>query len=196
MIPSLVARLEAASTAYYDGDPIMEDEQFDLLLNELRLLDPTNAFLSKVGAPGPSGWNKVALPLVLGSLDKSVSDADFDIWAKKVPGIELAITHKLDGMSCFDGATPVHLANGETMTIKEIVDGDLRPHVISWSPEKGLTTSQIVATINNGLKDNWVELTLEDGSTVLVTEDHLFYVPEEGWVEAKDLLGKDVQESA
>lgn len=123
-VANLVSRLEAASVAYYDGHPLMEDDEFDALLMELRRLDPTNAFLSKIGAPGPSGWPKVQLPFVLGSLDKSVSDADFDKWMTTVPGCELAITHKLDGMSIlltYQGGVLVQAATrGDGVTGEDI----------------------------------------------------------------------------
>lgn len=123
-IDALVARLEDASTAYYNGSPVLGDDEFDALLMELRRLDPTNAFLSKIGAPGPSGWPKVQLPFVLGSLDKSVNDADFDKWMTTVPGCDLAITHKLDGMSIlltYQGGVLVRAATrGDGVTGEDI----------------------------------------------------------------------------
>jgi intein/homing endonuclease len=102
------------------------------------------------------------------------------------------IMDKLDGASCFDGETLVHLANGETVSIEEIVRRDLRPRVLSWEPETGLTTEAVVDVHDNGVKDNWVRVNLEDGTSVTVTEDHLFLVPGEGWVKAKDLAGKEI----
>lgn len=123
-IVSLVALLEEASTAYYDGHPILLDDEFDALLMELRRIDPTNAFLSKIGAPGPSGWPKVQLPFVLGSLDKSLNDADFDKWMATILGCELAITHKLDGMSIlltYQGGVLVQAATrGDGVTGEDI----------------------------------------------------------------------------
>jgi len=131
------------------------------------------------------------------SLNKAQTPEDLKAWWEKCftprPSKgEVLITEKMDGISCFAGETPVHLANGETCTIQEIVENDLRPHVLTWSPETGETTERVIQVHNNGIRDNWVRLTLDDGSTVMVTDDHLFYVKGKGWVKAGDLLGEDI----
>ena len=51
----------------------------------------------------------------------------------------------------------------------------------------------MVNAFDNGERGGWLRLTLEDGTKIVVTEDHKFYVPKEGWIQAKDLLGKDLQ---
>ena len=45
-------------------------------------------------------------------------------------------------------------------------------------------------SVNDGKKD-WVEVTLEDGSVLKMTEDHEVYTTNRGWVEAKDLTEED-----
>jgi len=56
-VNEIVARLERASVAYYNGEPVMTDAAFDVLVAELRALNPQHPFLASVGAPVTSGWN-------------------------------------------------------------------------------------------------------------------------------------------
>lgn len=68
-INTLVDLLKKASDAYYNGkDPIMDDDSFDLLLDELRFKDPSNPFLKTVGADPNEG--AVTLPSYMPSLEK------------------------------------------------------------------------------------------------------------------------------
>lgn len=195
-INDLATRLQAASDAYYN-DPtnlLMSDAAFDLLRDQLAALDPTHPFLKQVGAPvSPvGGWQKTKHVIPMSSLNKVQSEAEFRAWGPSRHA--MCVTEKLDGISCFDGDTPVHLPNGETIPIREIVEEGLRPQVLTWHPEEGIVARQVTAGFDNGLRDNWIELAFEDGSTLKVTAEHLFYVPDEGWVKACNLLGKDVQD--
>ena len=193
----LYQRILAYDLAYRNDTPIVSDAVFDALVEMLRGRDPNHAYFAVVGAaPSVSSpWVKVQHSIPMGSLDKVQTPDEMVKWWPNQPHQQVCTTHKLDGISCFDGATPVYLANGETLPIQEIVERGLRPQVLTWSPEEGVTTRQVTNTFDNGDRDNWVRLTLEDGSTVVVTEDHRFYVIGEGWVLAKDLLGKDLQDS-
>lgn len=84
---------------------------------------------------------------------------------------------KLDGASCFQGSTPVHLANGELVPVKEIVDQGLTPFVLSYDIKTGKSVpKKVLAGHNNGVKENWVRVRFEDGSVITCTSDHLFYV--------------------
>jgi len=193
-IDTLYARIKSANEAYRNGTPVLTDAVYDALEDELRALDPNHPHFQTVGAlplPG-GGWPKVKHAIPMGSLNKAQIRADLDSWWPHEP---VVVTHKLDGISCFDGATPVHLANGEVLPIQEIVEKGLRPQVLTWNPEEGVTTRQVTNTFDNGDRDNWVRLTLEDGSTIVVTEDHKFYVPGDGWVPARALMGQDLQTS-
>ena len=188
----LYKRIDEANQAYRNGSPIMSDAAYDALEDQLRALDPNHAHFQMVGAaplPG-GGWPKVRHSIPMGSLNKAQTPDDLKSWW---PGKSVCITHKLDGISCFDGETPIHLANGETIPIRELVEQGLKPQVLTMTSNGEVTTQQVLHTFDNGERDNWVRLTFEDGTSVMVTEDHKFYVPGEGWVPACDLLGKDLQ---
>ena len=206
-IQETLTRLVAANEAYRRGEaPMMTDAEYDALEDALAEAvasgdpsDPTvaaaAAFLASIGSPpaDDSGWTKVRHDVAMQSLNKAQDASDLRSWAATVGrGAELVWTEKLDGISCFDEATPIHLANGERISIGDVVRNDLRPAVLTWSPETGLGVSQITDVHDNGPREDWVRLTLEDGTTILVTSDHLFYVKDKGWVPAKDLLGEDI----
>jgi DNA ligase (NAD+) len=72
-VRSLVEKLQKAAKAYYETDtPLMHDDEYDALVDELREKDPNNAFFNIVGATPESG--AVALPVPMASLDKKKPD--------------------------------------------------------------------------------------------------------------------------
>lgn len=83
-IKELVATLEAAREAYYEGDaPLMSDAEYDALEDELRSLDPKNAFLKKVGATAKkSKWKKVKHGAPMGSQNKAQTIEELEDWFK------------------------------------------------------------------------------------------------------------------
>jgi DNA ligase (NAD+) len=96
---ALAKRLRAASDAYYNGQPIMSDAEYDALEDSLRKVDPDHPVFALVGAPTSSGWPKVTHPIPMGSLDKAQTDEEFLDWAAKMKGDDLVVTEKLDGIS-------------------------------------------------------------------------------------------------
>lgn len=95
-IDGLVQRLKAASLAYYEtAEPIMTDDEFDALVEDLRTLAPDHAYFQVVGAPVSSG--AVRLPLPMPSLRKIKPDS-VDAWAAtyRCPWL---VSDKLDGIS-------------------------------------------------------------------------------------------------
>ena len=209
-IRSLLNSLIPANKTYRNGSPIMTDADYDEKYDELDALiglcdeDDTSpdvvearAFLASIGAPPEedSKWKEITHSLGMTSLNKAQNTRDFTSWASGLGQVGLlAVSDKADGISCFDDCTMVHLANGELMSIGEIVRQDIRPAVLSWSEAGGMGASRITAVPDNGPREDWVMLRLEDGSTITVTEDHLFYVRRKGWTPARDLLGEDLIE--
>jgi NAD-dependent DNA ligase len=83
-IDELVDKLEHLSEKYYSGTPEVGDDEYDVLLDELRAADPGNAFFSKVGATGKTGtWEKVIHRIPMGSLDK-IMPVDNDTGASMI----------------------------------------------------------------------------------------------------------------
>lgn len=105
-IANLVKTLAEARAAYYNtGTPVMTDAAYDSLEDELRRLDPTNAFFAKVGTPAPVGgaWPKVRHTIPMGSLNKAQNENDMRSWFSGC-GLSnrsqpLVIMDKLDGLS-------------------------------------------------------------------------------------------------
>lgn len=114
-IQELVEQLQQARDAYYNGDPVLSDAEYDALEDELRELDPGNALLKQVGATTVSTkWQKVKHAAPMGSLLKVQTQEEFDKWkgdlADKAmegkrsgevddPKCDLIVSEKLDGIS-------------------------------------------------------------------------------------------------
>lgn len=87
-----------ASDIYYNTpNPILQDAQFDILLDFLRKRNPKAKFIKQVGAPTKN--QKIKLDYYLGSMDKvKPSSNKLDNWKKKYKG-PYYLSDKLDGIS-------------------------------------------------------------------------------------------------
>ena len=99
-IDKLEAMICYANKKYYNSsNPVLSDNQYDILRDMLEKKDPTNPVLAEVGAP--VGREKVELPYEMWSMDKikPISGA-LAKWNKqyKEPG-SYVISAKLDGVS-------------------------------------------------------------------------------------------------
>jgi DNA ligase (NAD+) len=95
-IDVIVSRLKAASAAYYEtGSPIMLDDEYDALLEDLRTLAPDHAYFQAVGAPVSAG--AVRLPVPMPSLRKVKPDS-VGAWTTSYRDPWIA-SDKLDGIS-------------------------------------------------------------------------------------------------
>jgi len=103
-ISELVSQLREYKNAYYNGDPLVADEVYDALEDDLRKLSPTHPFLSEVGAsPTKMKWEKKTHLMPMTSLNKVNSIAGVRQWVSSVsPNPEsptLSWSEKLDGIS-------------------------------------------------------------------------------------------------
>jgi len=110
-VAELAARLERCRDAYYAGHPLVSDEAFDALEDELRSLAPGHAALARVGAaPASKEWEKARHTIPMGSLNKVTTEAEFEEWLARceellekdgIAGMSdrLFVTEKLDGLS-------------------------------------------------------------------------------------------------
>ena len=98
-VKELQKKIKDASDAYYNDDQIIEDEEFDQLVERLRELDPENPIFKEIGAPIRKDVVKVKLPFHMGSLDKiKPNTREFDLWFER-HNSPYFITQKLDGIS-------------------------------------------------------------------------------------------------
>jgi DNA ligase (NAD+) len=93
----LVKQLQEASDAYYNGEPIMDDEVFDALVDQLRKIDPKNEFLETVGKDSGE-FEKRAHKMFLGSQQKAANPKEFEKWCLKGYS-DFVVNHKIDGLS-------------------------------------------------------------------------------------------------
>jgi DNA ligase (NAD+) len=97
---TLVARLQAATHAYHNGLALlMTDAEYDATVEHLTAIDPTNPFLTTVGASVAAG-DEVPLPTPLPSLNKiKTADGSLSKWLAKYAVTSYHISVKLDGCS-------------------------------------------------------------------------------------------------
>jgi DNA ligase (NAD+) len=115
-IDEIVKIINIASDYYYNNEPIISDNTFDILIDYLRLKDPKNKVLKKIGAPVKSK-NKVELPYFLGSMEKfrPYIDSEVKLFSKWVNNYKQPyyLSDKLDGVSAllvynFDGSVKLY----------------------------------------------------------------------------------------
>ena len=93
----LTEMLKLANILYRNFQPIMTDNEYDILQDYITDKYPSNQEVFKVGAPIEK--NKAQLPYEMGSMDKIKPDTNaLTNWTKKYPGPYI-ISCKLDGVS-------------------------------------------------------------------------------------------------
>lgn len=98
-IKELELKIKEASDAYYNSDqPLISDEEFDALVDELRELNPDHPALKSVGAPLNSPLSKVSHVIPMGSLFKINTEDEFRKWSES-RGSDYVVQEKLDGLS-------------------------------------------------------------------------------------------------
>lgn len=94
-LEKLIAKYQKS---YYDGEGEISDAEFDKLWDELKLLDPANPILHKVGADS-GNFAKAPHVMPMGSQEKAASPEEFLEWAQKHNYPEYLVEFKLDGAS-------------------------------------------------------------------------------------------------
>lgn len=90
---------------------------------------------------------------------------------------------------CFVGDTPVETSNGYSLKISQMCESD---HVWAWDIDnEKFDIQRCMGMESKGIREI-VEVTFEDGRKVKCTPDHLFMTSSKEWIQAKDLLGKEV----
>ena len=106
--------LNYANTMYRNLQPIMTDNEYDILEDYIKEKYPDNQATTQIGAPVTK--NKVTLPYFMGSMDKIKPDTNaLTNWKAKYPG-PYVLSCKLDGVSGLyttEGKTPQLYTRGD-----------------------------------------------------------------------------------
>jgi DNA ligase (NAD+) len=95
-VQALVKQLTHANHIYRTtSTPIMSDEEYDILIEQLEEMDPDNDFLKEIGTE----VGKVKLKYHMGSMNKIKDAKLINQWVAKHPGEKYVISDKLDGSS-------------------------------------------------------------------------------------------------
>jgi NAD-dependent DNA ligase len=99
-IEGIVKKLKKYDKAYHTmGKPLVSDDEYDLLKQNLEDIDPDNKYLTEsIGAP-PINKMKKTLPYPLASLDKKKDSKQIEKWISKYPNGPYTLSDKLDGIS-------------------------------------------------------------------------------------------------
>ena len=95
----LIKKLIEARQAYYAGEPIMTDQEYDGLEERARQKDPDDPFFATVGHALASAWQKANHQIPMGSLEKVHTQENFLKWTAKFPGELFIMEFKMDGLS-------------------------------------------------------------------------------------------------
>lgn len=89
--------IREANKAYYTNNPILTDNEYDIMKEYIEIKYPSSNVIFEIGAPVDK--NKVTLPYFMGSMEKIKADTKaLNEWKLKYPGSYL-ISAKLDGVS-------------------------------------------------------------------------------------------------
>jgi NAD-dependent DNA ligase len=112
----VVRLLKKANDAYRTkGEPIMSDDMYDMIMEHLEGVNPSNPFLKKVG-DAPASKVKAKLPFYMGSLDKIKTDERLIEKFKSTYSCSYMVSEKLDGNSALlvvDGASKKLYSRGD-----------------------------------------------------------------------------------
>ena len=109
-IEQRVSDLRRYNAAYRDGKNLVDDAEYDTLVEELRSLDPTNPWLEQVEPETLSG-SKVKHGSPMLSTEKAYTHDKLEDWIKRVEtaaaeiglaAVEFKVTPKLDGVAGLD----------------------------------------------------------------------------------------------
>lgn len=99
-IKELEEKIKIYNKKYYDGNEQITDKEYDMLIAELRALDPENKLLDTVidNCDNIEGFKKVELPIVMGTLKKCQNEEQILKEFKQEIGTYL-LEDKIDGVS-------------------------------------------------------------------------------------------------
>jgi DNA ligase (NAD+) len=96
-IKELIKLAKYLSKKYYSSEPLVSDDEYDLLIKAIEYLDPNNSFLKEIGTDNKKN-NMIDLPFYMGSMNKIKNNKAIIDWCNKYSG-PYYVTDKLDGIS-------------------------------------------------------------------------------------------------
>ena len=118
-------KIVRANKEYRQGTPIMTDFAYDILVDELRSINPDHEWFKKVEPGMDIVDRKVKLPFPMRSLDKVKTFEELCLWFDKVgigPNDDVVITPKYDGISllCNENDIPEVVTTMKGWTVSDI----------------------------------------------------------------------------
>jgi NAD-dependent DNA ligase len=97
----LLATIKRHNELYRKGTPEVSDVEYDMEVEQLRKLDPDNAWLKSIEPTTVPMGRKVRLPIQMKSLNKMKSTAELQEWCKSLGlrHLSLVVMPKFDGVS-------------------------------------------------------------------------------------------------
>ena len=95
----LEQKILEAQDAYYNGNPIMSDGDFDELWDKLKAEQPDSELLTEVGADHTDGFPKVKHGMIMGSQEKANTEDEMAAWLSKLSDPNKIGQFKMDGCS-------------------------------------------------------------------------------------------------
>lgn len=91
-------KIREAQYNYYNGTPIMSDEEYDALIDRLQEIDSENSLLDEIGQDSSESFKKEKHVIMMGSQKKATKSEELMKWLDKVDG-SIISTFKMDGIS-------------------------------------------------------------------------------------------------
>lgn len=207
-ISALEKKLVEADRNYHTfGFSDMSDAEYDSLKDRLRVLDPTNKLLTKVGhtvsvKTEKEHWKKGNHgDFKMGSQNKVTTNDGLKKWMAKYANELFVVQHKLDGASiklhyedgklvsaisrgegCIDFNSLIEFENGDKIKIGDCVQNKICGKVKCFNTDtKEIEYCEIKDWYDNGNSDNWYEISYKDSAgnikTLIITGDHLVWLP-------------------
>ena len=113
-VDELVDLLKAYNAAYRQGAPIVSDDEYDTLVEQLRTIAPEHAFLQTVEAEQFAGRREVRHPTPMLSIEKAYNREQLERFVSRVQkeaealglaSVDFRLTPKLDGLAGRDDGT-------------------------------------------------------------------------------------------
>lgn len=163
-IEELVSILKKASDAYYNGTegPILDDDEYDRLRDELEAKSPSHSFLTQIGAP--VGKGAIKLPSKMASLNKiKPATGAVESFVKSSGIKQWVLSDKLDGISVlWDTKTRKLYLRGDGVLGVDV--SQFAPYISGLSPrgytDKWMIRGELVlptdVVVEGSLSRSWV----------------------------------------